>query len=321
VDKFSLVVPYYENQRCVNRCFSEILSQSILPTQIILIDDCSELPAEASLSSFLLSELESKHGVEFLLLRNSKNLGLAGSYNRALQECKYEIVVIMHPDVVLPSVHEVSRLMEPLQNEKVCIVGHRSVPVSDEYWSVLNIPGKLFVGYSQSRRAHGFNGQFDAFRKSVALQESGFDIQKYRTAGEDGDFWSRMARRGVYVLSAAQAEHHHDFRGSMSLTGLLKKSAQYGNAQGALLFKGAHWSSAYREILSIVLVISIFFRSYFFYLFLLLIFISGVRIPALIFRRDRDLNRFFQAYLIELIRFWAHVYGYINALLSGKQRF
>jgi GT2 family glycosyltransferase len=305
----------------VNRCFSEILGQSVLPTQIILIDDCSELPAEASLSSLLLSELEIKHGVEFLLLRNSKNLGLAGSYNRALQECKYEIVMVMHPDVVLPSEHEVSRLMEPLQDENTCIVGHRSVPISEEYWSVLNISGKLFVGSSQSRRAHGFNGQFDAFRKSVALQESGFDSKKFRTAGEDGDFLSRMARKGAYVLSAAQAEHHHDFRGSMSLMGLLRKSAQYGNAQGALLFKGAHLSSAYREILAIFLVVSIFFRSYFFFLFLVLICLSGVRIPALIFRRDRDLNRFFQAYLIELIRFWAHVYGYIHALFSGKQRF
>ena len=321
MDKFSLVIPYYQNHKCINRCLSEVLRQSLLPTQIILIDDCSEVPAGISLSSSILSEVESKNGVELLLLRNSKNLGLAGSYNRALQECKYEIVVIMHPDVVLPSVHEVSRLIEPLREEDTCISGHRSVPVNDDYWSRLNVPGKLFIGYSESRRAHGFNGQFDAFRKSEAFQVNGFDSQKFRTAGEDGDFWRRMARRGAYVLSAAQAEHHHDFRESMSMKGLLRKSAQYGNAQGALLLKGAHWFSAYRECLVFSLLISVFLRSHFFFLILLFILLSGLRVPLLIYRRDRDLNEFLLAYVIELIRFWAHVYGYMSALWSGKQRF
>ncbi len=321
MEKISLIIPYFENHRCLNRCITEILKQTVLPSQIIIVDDCSSVPASSALLKSLLQELHSVYGIELLSLRNKHNVGLAASYNVALEQCKHENIVLMHPDIVLPSEFEISKLVEPLKCSKICLVGHRSVSTNDEFWSGLNVPGKLFLAASESKRAIGFNGQFDAFRKFDAVHINGFDSDKFRTAGEDGDFRLRMARGCEYVVSNAEAEHHHDFRGAMNFGGSLKKAAQYGNAQGALLFRGAKLFSAHRELLAIFLLFSIFLKPVFTLVVFFLIVASISRLPILMFRRDRIILDFVFAFVIELIRFWVHVYGYVNGVFFRRQKF
>jgi glycosyltransferase involved in cell wall biosynthesis len=321
LEAISLIIPYFENYRCLNRCVIEILKQTVVPAQIIIVDDFSKVPASSALSKKLVQELHSVYEIELLFLRNEQNMGLAASYNVAIEHCSYGNIVLMHPDIVLPTEFEIAKLVEPLQCSKVCLVGHRSVSTNDEFWSSLNVSGKLFLAASESKRAFGFNGQFDAFRKFDAVQINGFDSDKYRTAGEDGDFRLRMARRGEYVVSNAEAEHHHDFRGAMNFGGSLKKAVQYGNAQGALLFRGAKLFSAHRELIATFLLFSIFLRPVFSLAAFFLIVASISRLPILMFRRDRDLLDFVFAFFIELIRFWAHVYGYVNGVVFRKQKF
>lgn len=291
-----------------------------MPSQIVVVDDFSNVPASTALSKVLLERLHTSYGINLLFLRNDHNMGLAASYNSAIKHCINENIVLMHPDIVLPSTFEIAKLVEPLESAKVCLVGHKSVPTSIKYWSDLNVSGKLFVAASESKHAIGFNGQFDAFRKSDAEQINCFNSARFRTAGEDGDFRTRMTTRGEYVVSNAKAEHHHDFRGSMDIKGSLRKAAQYGNAQGALLFHGAKIFSAHREFLAVLFLLLFYFRPVFGLAAFSLILVSILRLPCLIFRRDKNILDFFCAFCIESIRFWAHVYGYTCGLLFRKQK-
>jgi hypothetical protein len=45
------------------------------------------------------------------------------------------------------------------------------------------------------------------------------------------------------------------------------------------------------------------------------------RLPILMFRRDRIILDFVFAFVIELIRFWVHVYGYVNGVFFRRQKF
>ena len=320
MEKFSVIVPYFNNQACINRCFREITNQTCKPSQLVLIDDHSDVHSVGALENFWTTDLKSKYGIDAVFIRNELNLGLAASYNIALQCCMNDIVVVMHPDIVLPSIFEFAELIAPFTDDAVHLVGHKSISTDIGYWSSLSIPGKLFIAASESSRAYGFNGQFDAFRKSAADQVGGFNSVKFRTAGEDGDFIRRMTKNGKYVLSNARAQHNHDFRGPMNLKSLLKKGVQYGNAQGALLFNGGSALSAHRELMVVLFLYFSFTKSNLSLVPLVLILLSISRLPVLIYRRDKNSSQFLVSYLIEICRFFSHVFGFFIGAIFRKQR-
>jgi glycosyltransferase involved in cell wall biosynthesis len=319
VENFSLVVPYFNNERCINNVFATIGSQSVKPNQIVLVDDFSQIPAIEVISQTLMDQLKSLHGVDVIVCRNDSNLGLAATYNRAVSLCDCEAVVIMHPDIVLPSQNELAKLLEPLSDPSVVIVGHQSVAVDICYWEELHLAEKLFVAAAESKRAKGFNGQFDAFRRCVFEQVGGFNSNKFRTAGEDGDFCDRVMKLGGYALSSAVAQHHHDFRGHLGLRGSLKKSVQYGNAQSQQAFKGNMLISAHREILLVLALVSIFIGASIFIAMCFLILVVVLRLPLLVYRRDREKISLLICVGIETLRYFAHVSGFLLGLRYRKQ--
>ena len=316
---FSLIIPYYNNDACINGAFEAIMSQTLRPRQIVLIDDCSQNRAIDHLDPIVLSKLELSVGARVEVLRNRENLGLAASYNVGIKVCDYGVVVIMHPDISLPSRNELSLLLEPFTDPEVVIVGHHSVAVSDFYWNRLSLPEKLFVAASESKRAKGFNGQFDAFRKLAFDGAGGFNSSRYRTAGEDGDFYNRLKKLGTYKLSVASAQHHHDFRGSFGLRASIKKSLQYGNAQSQMLLTKGILFSAHRELLLSAAVISVFVNTSVAASVGIWIVIVSMRIPLLIFRRDKNLVAFFGCIAIELMRYFGHVSGFFLGVIRQKQ--
>ncbi len=97
----SIVVPNYNHARFLPRCLDALTSQSILPSEILVIDDGS---TDDSVS--VLDEYASRHPV-VRVLRNEQNLGVVPTMNRGLAEATGEYVgFLAADDRVLPRLFE-----------------------------------------------------------------------------------------------------------------------------------------------------------------------------------------------------------------------
>jgi GT2 family glycosyltransferase len=225
----------------------------------------------------------------------------------------------MHPDIVLASSSELSQLLEPFSDEAVVVSGHINCENSSCYWSNRTLWEKSVLAPSLSSRNGGFNGQFDAIRRSAWLAVNGFDAVHFRTAGEDGDFVNRVLSFGKVVISNARAEHQHD---SSRIDGFelgLRKSMQYGNAAGALARVHGSYRWLYREYLFVSCLVLFILDSKLVFLPFGVLTISMLRIPFLVYRRDRSVRDFMLLVPYEGLRLFCHMAGCIKGLIEGRQ--
>ena len=317
--KFSLLMPYYGESNSVVVALQSVLTQDMHPAQIVLIDNGSPISLHDVLARSTVVDVMKRSSIELCIFRKELNGGLAGAYNTGLSICEHEIIVIMQPDIVLPTHSSIKILLAAFESTDVVIVGHVNSPVEDSYWRERTLFEKAILAPSESSRAHGFNGQFDAFQKSIADSVGGFNEARYRTAGEDGDFVRRMSKVGKFVITAARAEHRHNFSGTSGFGLCIRKSFQYGNAQGASVRHGGGISPLFREVAFLLGLILILLKPNLTWISIGVWLISSIRIPYLVYRRDRRLFQGLCLIGVEFLRFFGHVSGAVVGLILGRQ--
>ncbi len=87
----TVVTPSYNNRSTIKGAIASVLSQSYPAIQYILADDASLDFDEEELKAFISSE-KRENVVEFLILRNEQNLGVAQNLNFALSHAKGKYV-------------------------------------------------------------------------------------------------------------------------------------------------------------------------------------------------------------------------------------
>jgi glycosyltransferase involved in cell wall biosynthesis len=318
-EPFSIVIPFFNNEDSLRNALVSIKSQDQIPSEIVIVDDCSANYKCREVLDNFISEFGPNCPLRLSLHRNAKNVGLAATYNAGIACCQTELIVLMHPDVVLPSPNEISRLLEPLSDQEVVVSGHINSPNSNSYWSARKVWEKSVLAPSNSARNGGFNGQFDAIKKSVWLAVNGFDAVHFRTAGEDGDFVKRVLKFGKVVTSNAKAEHQHDSSKRDGFQLGLRKSLQYGNAAGVLARVHGSYCWLYREYLLVLCFVFIFLSLKLMLLPLSILMVSILRIPFLVYRRDRSVIVFVLLIPYEGLRLFCHMAGSVKGLIEGRQ--
>jgi glycosyltransferase involved in cell wall biosynthesis len=90
----SFCIPFYSNKPLLEAALKSVLRQSLESWEAIVIDDCGpEIGVEEMVNNFGDSRIK--------YLRNPRNLGLAGNWNRCLLEARAPLVTILHADDVL----------------------------------------------------------------------------------------------------------------------------------------------------------------------------------------------------------------------------
>ena len=311
--KISVIIPVRNGESTLKKMLESLFSQSRKFDELIVIDDASTDESILELQKNLSRE------TNFRLFQNEKQAGLAAVYNQGIKKAQGDIIVTLHQDILLEK-EALQKLIQPFSDEKVVAATHIVVhPL--EIWNKYNFWQKCFFARLAGKSFSGIDGKFDAFRKSALEKVGLFDEKHFRTAGEDGDIVSKLQKIGKIFQTQAKIIHLHKIDPNFSWKDILRKQAQYSEAQGALLALGRIWGiealakAFFREILLVWL-----FVPYLNILSLLLILSYSFFYTKLVFVKEYRDRRililpFFNMFLL-LVSFYYSLRGFIY----GKQR-
>ncbi len=116
-NKISFYIPAYNAEKTIKASISSILNQSILPEEIIVIDDCStDKTVEIVKSEF--SNVK--------IITNKINMGLGYNRNLAIRKSKNNIIGAIDADVVLDK-YWLENLMNEIEKENVLMCGGKMI--------------------------------------------------------------------------------------------------------------------------------------------------------------------------------------------------
>ncbi len=207
----AVVIPCFNSARTLDRALNSVLNQSRVPDEIIVVDDCSDNPEEIErIVSFY-------DGIN--LIRNKKNIGLAGSRNIGIWEAKCEIVTFLDSD---DKCHP-NRFEEQLKYIANNTVVTCDVANSGNIKELCDLSSVHIQEYSSPIR----NMFFPSLTGAALMAEVGL-LKKYGgydsqlRACEDYDLWLRLLVAGVKVLRVeAPLYYYFDSYNSLSKNAML----------------------------------------------------------------------------------------------------
>lgn len=229
--KFSIVIPTYNREKDLINCLNSILSQTVLPTEVIIIDD-GDLPSnliDIFKNDFLLK------GINLIYYKKNHEFerrGLSESKNKALEIINTEIFFMIDDDVVLESdfCESIMNIWENKKNDdKLIGVGgiiknRRNRFILEKYYNVLF---GIFSKYSWDVNRVGFQIWNEEINEpSLGYYAHGgvcsYKLEKVkeikfsiftggRTALEDVDFCLRSKNKRYYFIIEPKAQlfHYH----------------------------------------------------------------------------------------------------------------
>ena len=326
--KIGVVIPLYRSAATVILSIQSLIESIDLITEIVLVDDNCPEQSGALAHNFLCNHEKIRmSGIDVRLINHVHNSGLSAAYNSGINALSTEIVLLLHPDIVVGGRLQIIELVAPLIDDHVTMTTHINGPVDKEYWMTLNVWQQMLLVPAQVKGAQGFNGQFDAIRRSSCLKVNGFDAVNFLNAGEDGDMIRKLRKIGRIVHTNAKVEHRHNFSKEFSLLNYLDKATQYGNAQGALLRRSDNLretlescTSLHREIILLGLIASIMSSNRLFTAASLLLLVVSASInPIKLFKLNQQISQLPKTIIAECLKHFAHSYGSIVGFLRGKQ--
>lgn len=138
----SVAISVKDRHAELRQTVTSVYQQTCLPTELIIVDDCSTPPIS-------LAQLpEAPKGLKVQLFRNDTNLGGAASLNRAVLEAQCSLIAFLDSDDVwLPNyLANVSELWSSVTTETVCVA-------TGFYWCTENlIPYRVQIAPTRTTR-------------------------------------------------------------------------------------------------------------------------------------------------------------------------
>jgi glycosyltransferase involved in cell wall biosynthesis len=199
----SVIIPCYNSSKTLERAIQSLLQQTLLPDEIIVIDDCSN-------DNVAVAEIASEY-LTVRLIRNTENLGLAGSRNVGLWASKCDVVAFLDADdeshclrlelqMQCVAENQVVACDSARELQELSLSSYRTQLYSRPYFNMLfnRLTGASLMGSAALLKKHG-----------------GYDSDM--RAGEDYDLWIRLLDAGVGVARVKLPLYlYHDTEDSLS---------------------------------------------------------------------------------------------------------
>ena len=118
-NKISLYIPAYNAENTIEKCIESVLSQTLKPSEIIVINDCSRDKTLSLIKKFN----------EIKIVNNIKNFGLAKSRNIALEVSKFDLIASIDSDVVCDK-NWLEILHNTMISKKIDLIGGKLVEIN-----------------------------------------------------------------------------------------------------------------------------------------------------------------------------------------------
>ena len=90
----SVIIPCYNSSKTIERAIESVINQTLLPKEIIVVDDCSNDNTLELLNNFKKKNLK----FNIVILSLEKNVGAASARNRAWDIAKYDFIAFLDSD-------------------------------------------------------------------------------------------------------------------------------------------------------------------------------------------------------------------------------
>lgn len=191
--EFSLLMSVYKGEKAefLTMCFDSIAEQTLLPTEIILVEDG---PLTLELYDAIAQEEKRFSNLKRVVLEKNQGLGIA--LNKGMQACSYDIIARMDTDDICmptrfekqveymeehPDIDVLGAWITEFDNEPQNIAGIRSLPE--------NHPDIFKFG----KKRNPINHPVVMFRKQAVMSVGGYQSKKLF---EDYFLWGRMLMAG-----------------------------------------------------------------------------------------------------------------------------
>lgn len=226
---FSVVIPTYNREKDLRECINSILIQTLLPDEILIVDDGS-LPEDFVDS--MSSECE-KRGIDLTYYKKNHAVeprGSSESRNIGCKLVKNDIFFILDDDVILDEdfFEKIMQVWKENDDTMLIAVGGiiknnrkksrlerlytKVFGLDSEYsWDINDIGFQVWDdGITKREKGYYAHGGVCSYRRTLVQKMGGFStFQGGRTALEDVDFSLRTKNLGYYSIMEPSAKVMH----------------------------------------------------------------------------------------------------------------
>ena len=191
---FSVLLSIYKNEKpdFVTDSFKSILNQSLIPNEVILVEDG---PLTNELYE-VIDSFKKEYPTIFKIVTLKKNVGLGLALNRGLEECSNELVARMDTDDIAKHTRFEKQVNAFIKKPKLSIVGSNVDEFTEDTNEVISqrvVPETHEDLVHFAKRRNPFNHPSVMYKKSDVLSVGGY--QDYRRS-QDYDLFVRMLNNG-----------------------------------------------------------------------------------------------------------------------------
>ncbi|MBQ8570915.1 MAG: glycosyltransferase family 2 protein [Kiritimatiellae bacterium] len=213
----TFIIPVYNGEKLIAKTIDSILSQTVLPEQIIIVDDCS-----TDRTIFILEEYKKQHPKLITIIKHKENLGRSMACNSALDIVKTDYCLMIDAD----DIAEPNRLEKQVQfmdqNKDVC--------ASSSFVKYINSKGDIFgkgkldvltreiyTEYMRTNEIIGLYSPASIVRMSM-LNESNLRFRPQFKQAQDIDLWNRISEKYVVIAQPEFLTRYRIHSGSVTTT-------------------------------------------------------------------------------------------------------
>ena len=199
----SIYVPVYNGQSTIESCINSILSQTVKPNKILVINDNS---------TDKTAEILKKYSDKIEIINNEKNLGLSYIRNLANNYLKSKFIASIDADVELTN-NWLEKLIDKATKENITLIGGKM------YEKFLNNPYNLWrsIRLKQNWGEKDILNPEFVFGCNSLLNTENLDNQDmyrndheyYKTNGEDIEFSKKILNQNMNLYYCSSAICYH----------------------------------------------------------------------------------------------------------------